>query len=69
MKYKEVLEMGLNELSSLEVKLRGELTDLRLKVRLGQLAQTSRVGGLRRDIARVLTAKKIKRTDEKRQAK
>lgn len=60
MKFKEILEKSPSELETLENKLRMELTHLRLQSRAGQLAQTAKLGQLRRDIARALTAKKDK---------
>lgn len=55
MKAKEVREKGKADLERLEGKLRQELTQARLQLKAGQLANTSKVGTLRRDLARVLT--------------
>ncbi len=62
MKFKEVQEKNSGELDPLEAKLRKELADLRLKAFGGQLVQTSQLGAHRKDIARVLTARKTKAT-------
>lgn len=60
MKFKEIAEQGPLELELLETKLRKELGELWLKVRLGQLPGTAQIGNTRRDIARVVTARKMK---------
>ena len=61
MKFKEIAEKGAQELEQLETKLRKELADLRMQAGSGQLAQASKIGLVRRDIARLLTAKKMKK--------
>ena len=61
MKYKEIMEKNSNELGLLETKLRGELAELWIQARAGQLAQSHKIGDLRRDIAKILTAKKAKK--------
>ena len=58
MKFAEVSEKSDAELEVLEEKLRKELSDLRLKAGMGQLAQSSKLGHVRRDVARILTARK-----------
>lgn len=60
MKAKEVREKTATELGHLEDKLREELAALRMKARVGQLAETAKIGLIRRDIARILTIKKSK---------
>lgn len=57
MKFKEVLEKKADDLDLLEKKMREELALLSMKLRMGQLAQSTKIGALRRDIARVLTAR------------
>lgn len=61
MKIKEIREKKGNDLDLLETKLRGELSDLSLQARAGQLATTHKIGSLRRDIARILTVKNTKK--------
>lgn len=58
MKYKEIDQNNDNDLLLLEEKLRRELSDLSLQARMGQLAKTAKISALRKDIARVMTAKK-----------
>ncbi len=58
MKFKEIRERPEAERNLLEVKLRKELADLTLQARSGQLANTAKIGNIRKDIARILTAKR-----------
>ncbi len=60
MKAKEVREKSRQELEQLEDKLREELAAMRMKARVGQLAETAKIGATRRDIARILTLIKDK---------
>jgi ribosomal protein L29 len=60
MEFKEIKDKKVEELNQLEAKLRKELADLGLKARMGQSAETAKIGAARRDIARVLTAKRMK---------
>jgi large subunit ribosomal protein L29 len=55
MKAKEVREKGKEALEKLEGGLRQELAMARLQLRAGQLANTAKLGALKRDLARVLT--------------
>ena len=55
MKIKELREKKGPELVALEVNLRRDLAEARLKVRLGSETKTARLSGMRKDIARVLT--------------
>lgn len=55
MKAKEVREKTAEELTKLEDKLRQELAGLRIQSRSGQLAETSKIDAMKRDIARILT--------------
>ncbi len=58
MKFKEMKEKKTGDLDQLEAKLRKNLADLRLQARTGQLAKMAQMTLVRRDIARVLTAKR-----------
>jgi large subunit ribosomal protein L29 len=58
MKAKEIREKGKAEWEKLEGKLRQELATARLQLRAGQLATTSKIGALRRDLARLLTIRR-----------
>ena len=62
MKFKEIREKNEGELSQLELKLRKELADLWLKARAGQLGETAKIRSVKRNIARVLTARKTQNT-------
>lgn len=57
MKAKEIREKGKSEWAKMEEKLRHELATARLQMRSGQLANTSRIKSLRKDLARVLTVR------------
>lgn len=60
MKPSELRGKKREELELLESDLRRQLAEHRLKLGMGVLAQTSKKGQLRRDIARVLTILKEK---------
>lgn len=60
MKYKEISDKKSDELDILESKLRKELSGVRLEARMGSLKNTSKIGGLRHDIARVMTSRKLR---------
>lgn len=55
MKVKEIREKGASELSQIKAKLERELMDARFEKATGQLKDSSRIGKLRRDIARINT--------------
>jgi len=55
MKAAEIRTKKPEEVEALEESLRQELSDLRMKLPLGEFRQTSRLGQLRRDIARIKT--------------
>lgn len=61
MKFKEVAAIQGDDLLALEDNLRQELSEVSFQARMGQLANTSRIGALRKDIARVMTAKTVKK--------
>lgn len=60
MKAKEIREKSAAEIENLERKLHQELAMLRIQARSGQLAETSKIRSVRRDIARILTTKRSK---------
>ncbi len=64
MKYKEISEKKADELGLLEDKLRKELAGVRMEARMGSLKNTAKIGEIRRDIARVLTSRKLRLTKE-----
>jgi large subunit ribosomal protein L29 len=55
MKFKEIKEMGSDELLTKKRDLRQESLHLRLQQQSGQLEQPSRMRLLRRDVARIET--------------
>jgi ribosomal protein L29 len=55
MKAKEMREKSKADLERLEGKLRQEVAMAKLQLRAGQLANTTKVKALRRDLARLLT--------------
>jgi large subunit ribosomal protein L29 len=55
MKFKEMKDLGLDELQAKEEEFREEEFQLRFKHATGQLDKTSRLKELRRNIARVKT--------------
>lgn len=58
MKYKEIISKKPDELSSQVEKSRKELSGLLLDIRMGKSTKTSKVKLIKKDIARLLTAKK-----------
>lgn len=56
MKYQDIKAKSEGELQKELVRLREELNQLRIKIRLSQAKQNHQVSGLRKDIARILTA-------------
>ncbi len=60
MKPAEIREKTEADLAKQEVKLRQELAALRIQARAGQLAETSKLDAMKRDIARILTIRKEK---------
>ncbi len=58
----EFRDMSLDQLDDQLVKLKKEQFNLRFQVASGQLENTSRIREVRRDIARVLTIAREKRT-------
>ena len=67
MSFQEMIKMDAPELNAMEDKLRRELADLNLQIKMGQGTKISEVTRLRREIARVLTAKnkKIEKVEER----
>lgn len=60
MKFNELKEKKVDELGLLEDKLRKELAGVRMEARMGSLKNTARIGEIRKDIARVLTSRKLR---------
>jgi len=54
----DVINLKDEELKELLGNLKNELFNLKLQISLGQLANTSKKGSVRKDIARLLTEKK-----------
>ena len=61
MKAEKVREMGVDELGVKERELQEQLFKLRMQKATGQLDNASRLGEVRRDIARVKTVLREKR--------
>ncbi len=61
MKAEKVREMSVDELGTKEHELQEQLFKLRMQKATGQLQNASRLGEVRRDIARVMTVLKEKR--------
>ncbi len=61
MKVAEFRDMTLDQLDDQLVKLKKEQFNLRFQRASGQLENTSRVRGVRRDIARLMTVQRGKR--------
>ena len=61
---RELRGLSLDELASKSSELRAELFNVRVKKATGQLENVSRLGALRRDIARVETVIREKRGGE-----
>ncbi len=57
MRSSELKSLTLEELSEKEKELRKELFNLRFQSATGEIQNPMRIGGVRRDIARVLTVK------------
>jgi len=60
-KAEKVREMSVDELGTKEHELQEQLFKLRMQKATGQLQNASRLGEVRRDIARVMTVLKEKR--------
>ena len=60
MKFKELTNQSEAELKSMLLNLRSEAHELAANIRLGQHKQTHKLGGLRKDIARIMTLLKQK---------
>jgi large subunit ribosomal protein L29 len=56
MKFAEIKDQTVNELNKKIKTIKGELFELRMKNSLGQVNNPLKIRGLRRDVARVLTA-------------
>ncbi|MDE6432401.1 MAG: 50S ribosomal protein L29 [Opitutales bacterium] len=52
-------DLSISDLANKERELRGELQMLTLKKRVGQVAKPHRFSEIRRDIARIMTAKRL----------
>ena len=61
MKFSEVKDLSEKELVKRERLLREEFFHLRMKHSLGQLANPIEIRGKRKDIAKILTAKNLKK--------
>jgi len=60
----ELRDLSVDELQTKSTELRSELFNVRVKQATGQLEDTSQLGSLRRQIARVLTVIREKRGAE-----
>jgi len=69
MKPAEIREKTEVELMKLEDKLRRELAAMQMQARAGQLAETSKIGLMKRDIARILSVRNQKKPEEGRAKK
>ena len=58
MKFAQVRELSPEELAQKEGEIRRELFNLKFRKATGQLDNTARIRGLKRDLARVLTSRK-----------
>lgn len=56
MKYEEIKNLSVNELKTKIAELREEIFRLRWQREKGQLENTAKIGNLRKDLARILTA-------------
>lgn len=63
-KFKEIAEVPAKELHLKLKENREQIMKLRVQKSAGQLEQTHQLGVLRRDNARILTALKLKATNE-----
>lgn len=61
MKFSEVKDLSEKELVKRERQVREEFFHLRMKHSLGQLANPIEIRGKRKDIAKILTAKNLKK--------
>lgn len=61
MKFTEVKDLAGKELAKRERQIREEFFHLRMKHSLGQLANPIEIRNKRKDLARVLTAKNLKK--------
>jgi ribosomal protein L29 len=55
MDIKELRTKSQAELAGMVKELRGKLTDLRVKARLGEIKAVHELGSIRKDIARIMT--------------
>ena len=69
MKAKEVREKTSAELEQKVFSLKEELFNLRYQSKVGRLEKPSRIGNIKRDIARINTIIKEKQNDQKAQQK
>jgi len=69
MKAKEVREKTSAELEQKVFSLKEELFNLRYQSKVGRLEKPSRIGNIKRDIARINTILKEKQNDQKTQQK
>jgi len=67
MKAKEVREKTSAELEQKVFSLKEELFNLRYQSKVGRLEKPSRIGNIKRDIARINTIIKEKQNDQKAQ--
>jgi large subunit ribosomal protein L29 len=58
MKAKDIREKAEADWEKMEASLRQDLAMTRLQLHAGQLANTAKVGALKRDLARILTIRK-----------
>lgn len=56
MKFKELENLNLDQLSKQLAELRGEMEELRVKQKLDQVKNRHEFGNKRKDVARILTA-------------
>lgn len=55
MKVKEIKEMTVDELKGKATELKKDLFTLKIQHKMGQVENPSRIGAMKKDIARVLT--------------
>ncbi|QQR80829.1 MAG: 50S ribosomal protein L29 [Deltaproteobacteria bacterium] len=58
MKYKEIAEKKIPDLVTQVEKVQKELSQLMLDIRMGKSNKTSKIKSIKKDLARLLTAKK-----------
>ncbi len=56
MKFQEIKDLSINELKTKISEIREEIFRLRWQREKGQLENTAKIGNLRKDLARLLTA-------------